>query len=121
MKCVNKKVENQKNKADIKKIDNYNITKEDDLNIENDANIQENDKYTMITLVKEKESFDIGKIHLEFNCVLIEGEKGYFNYVLNIKYDGQNIKSIYFYNKENNKIWSNSMVVNFKIYRVYNV
>ena len=103
---------------DQSNVENNDVIISDD---EDDTNAQENEKYKNITLSKENESFDYDKLHLEFNGVPTEEGDGYFNYVLNIKYDGKNINSSFFNDKENYRIWSSNMAANFKVYKIDNI
>lgn len=102
-------------------LENDNITNEEDLNDETINNPEENSNYKSIVLSKAKESFDFDKLHLEFNGTNTETGEEYYNYVLNIKYDGKNVNSSFFNDKENYRIWSNNMASNFKVYKVDNV
>ena len=74
-----------------------------------------------IKLTKEKESFDLDKLHLDFEGVTYKTDEGHYQYVLNIKYDGKNIDSTFFNDKNNYRIWSHNMAADFKVYKIENV
>jgi hypothetical protein len=107
-----------------------NITNNEDLNNENNSedlndeiitNPEENSNYKSINLSKATETFDFDKLHLEFNGTNTKNGEEYFNYALNIKYDGKNINNAFFNDKDKYRIWSSNMAANFKVYKVDNV
>lgn len=86
-----------------------------------DAINEETNTYETIELAKEKESFDLDKLHLDFDGVTHKTDEGHYQYVLNIKYDDKSIDSTFFNDKNNYRIWSHNMAANFKVYKIENV
>ena len=77
--------------------------------------------YNTIWLSGQYESFVFDKLDLSFNGTIVDTANGYYNYVLDIKYDGKQIDGSIFNDKNNYRIWSHNMAADFKIYKVDNV
>lgn len=88
---------------------------------ESDAISEVTNTYEKIELTKEKETFDINRLHLDFEGVTYKTDEGHYQYVLNVKYDGNEIDSSFFNDKDNYRIWSYNMAANFEIHKINNV
>lgn len=100
---------------------NDNNPSDDDSYKEDEVDIQENKSQELLILEKETETFNLEKLNLEFKGIPNKEGKGYFNYTLNIKYDGKNINNDFFNDKKNYRIWSTNMTGDFRVYKIDNV
>lgn len=91
--------------------------KDEELVINDISGLTNYKKYTL-SLKKKNQTYNIGKLHLDFEGTTYKTYNGHYQYVLNIKYDGKEIDSSFFNDKDNYRIWSHNMAADFKIYKV---